>query len=257
MIKCSGGLHENPITEDKCIDCAKKNLQTDCGFSYPLVNAILSSDEGRNPNEIHVTDLTSCLRRAYYKKKDPQPDYLHNKLSMFIGTAVHAYIEKYNPDYCEKEVDKGGLKGRIDYLDENENIIDFKTTRYAQVSKLPYGEHHNQTNIYRSLQGATGNLYIQYIDLSGASRCPKCKGSFTPVNGALQCKRCGIMSSTAHLGAVTIEVPIIHEYDNYINDRVSTLRFALDNNTRPEAEPGWICDYCSAIQCEFNGEKQK
>ena len=83
-ILCSAGRGE--FTKEACLSCAL-NQQNECGYDYSILNALFKDKERIG---IHVTDLTGCIRQAWYTKTVPVAEYVHDMLNRFIGTAVHA-----------------------------------------------------------------------------------------------------------------------------------------------------------------------
>lgn len=253
-ILCSGEKYSNPIDPSICLTCAQSDRNTPCGYSFPVLNAILGSQQNRT-QEIHVTDLTSCLRRAYHNKVNHRPQYIHELLKMFIGSAVHDYIEKYNtPETSEVKIDDSNIHGCIDYVDKG-HIIDFKTTRWMKTDKLPYSSHELQVNYYSGFRPEVTSASIQYIDLSGPSTCRACRVDMRMINGQIQCPKCGYKGD--HLGAYQHEVTLWDKDLNKseIEDRAEQLRFALDVGSEPPPEPSYLCKYsCPALDCEYNKE---
>ena len=249
-ILCSGTQYLEPVDEKTCLQCALED-RNDCGYGYNLLKSMFSLfEDDKRRNEIHVTDITSCLRKAYFSKTEPVINFVHDMLYLFIGIAVHNQIE-LNDEHVQSEVsfEKNGIHGRADAVFEDK-LVDFKTSRWIKPGNLPYGEHEKQTQIYNTYF-KKDRIQIQYIDLSGPTKCRKCKTSVRNVGGVLECPSCGNAPANAHLGAVLYEIPVVDQGD-FIEDRVSDLQLALSNGVWPEAEPGWLCSYCPFTQCEHN-----
>jgi CRISPR/Cas system-associated exonuclease Cas4 (RecB family) len=243
---CSGGKGE--VTKEECLACAKSLKQT-CGYDYSLVKIMLSDHERTG---IHVTDITGCLRKAWYEKTQTKPEFLHLRSYLLIGNAMHGHLEQ-NGDQAdvERKVEAMGLEGTMD-LYRNKAIIDFKTTRWLTPSKLPYGSHAMQVNIYAEMMRSLGNevdaLYVQYIDMSGPTKCKVCKAMFTPdASGYLSCPRCKREYSGAHMGAELIEIEQYprEEVQQYVNERRDYLKSSLETMEAPLQEPSFLCDYCA------------
>lgn len=250
-VLCSRGIY-GEITTDECLACALHNNGGPCGYSYPLLKAMFAnSEDDKRRSEIHVTDIKGCLRKAYLDKIDPQPTYVHKMIPLFIGTAVHKAIEDAVQDdpnvQSEVSVEIGNVIGRIDFISGN-TMWDIKTTRWMTPSKLPYGDHETQINIYNSQHDL--NMKLQYIDVSGATTCRKCKDILEPEGDLLVCKNCGYVGTAdAHLGAMIVDVERKEVLDN-VNERAEILADCMRNSTRPEPEPSWLCRYCSHASCE-------
>lgn len=249
-ILCSAEKGELPISE--CLSCALAG-DPPCGYSYPLLKSILGDDEKSNrANEIHVTDLTGCTRKAWYDKTDPSPEYVHEKLTRWLGTQMHKVLEGTD-QYLDSELRLAadGIVGTADVVFKNGTVIDFKTTRWIYPARLPYGSHSLQVNVYawmlRQMGREVNSLYIQYIDASGPSKCRKCKVPVRMIGGVLICPKCKGPVASAHLGAVLVEVPLLSDREvlNAIQSRKENLEGAIAMGIAPEREPGYLCSYCS------------
>lgn len=246
---CSGGKGE--ITKEACLACARSFQQT-CGYDHSLIQIMLSDHERTG---IHVTDITGCLRKAWYEKTQTQPEYLHSRSYILIGNAMHGHIEQNGSSgEMERKVEALGLEGTMD-LYRDGVIVDWKTTRWLTPSKLPYGSHAQQVNIYAEMMRSLGHevkrLFVQYVDMSGPTKCKTCKAPFAPdKTGYLSCSRCGREYSGAHLGAELIEIEMYprEEVQQFISERRDRLTTSLESGEAPEKEPSFLCDYCSFKQ---------
>jgi hypothetical protein len=147
-ILCSAGRGE--MFKVHCLNCALSQ-QNVCGFDYSLLLALYKDKEREG---IHVTDLTGCLRQAYYNKVEAPLEYPHEMLNRFLGTGIHKHIESFaDPDLYDSEMPLSafGLVGTADVVYKDGRIIDYKTTRWLTLSRLPYGSHVQQLNIYAAL----------------------------------------------------------------------------------------------------------
>jgi CRISPR/Cas system-associated exonuclease Cas4 (RecB family) len=243
---CSAGRGE--VTKDQCLACAR-SMQQRCGYDYALVKIMLSEKERTG---IHVTDITGCLRRAWYEKTDTAPEYLHARAYLLIGNAMHHYLEVNGKGGdAERSIEAMGIEGTMDVYRDG-NIVDFKTTRWLTPSKLPYGSHAMQVNIYAEMMRTMGHevnkLFVQYIDMSGPTKCKTCKHMFEPdETGYLACPRCRREFSGAHAGAELIEIDMYprEEVQTYVNERRDCLTSSLKSGEAPEKEPSFLCDYCA------------
>lgn len=254
MILCSGEKYDEPISELKCLACAIKHEgYQPCGFGYRLLRSIFSTKQDRT-NEIHVTDLTGCLRRSYYDKVEPAPQYVHELLYIWMGVAVHKFLD-CDDDHVKSEipVEKYGIMGTLDAEYEDGRIEDVKTTRWMNTYNLPYGSHEDQVNFYRILRDGGGErLQIQMIDMTGPTRCRKCKVVMQKIDGLIQCPQCGHSTKSAHLGATLIEIPVQEDTEQYMVLRADALKQAIENKRTPEAESGYLCGYCAYKQCTYH-----
>ncbi|MCK5307641.1 MAG: hypothetical protein KAJ73_03435, partial [Zetaproteobacteria bacterium] len=202
MIRCSGDLYDTPITEEECLNCALKHRgEQPCGYGYRLLKAMFLTQETRP--DIHVTDMTGCALKSFYDKTDPAARYVHDMLVLFLGIAVHDAID-VDDKYVNSEipVDALGAVGRVDAVyTEDGRIEDAKTTRWMNVTNLPYGSHEAQVNYYNAMLPDPGadKLQIQMIDFSGPTKCRKCKVIYKLIDGIPQCPKCGGSTKNAHL----------------------------------------------------------
>jgi CRISPR/Cas system-associated exonuclease Cas4 (RecB family) len=247
-ILCDAGSGE--ISKIDCLQCAASNHNT-CGFGYALLNALFKSNE-QDRKGIHVTDLTGCLRQAYYAKEYYPKEYPHDMMARFLGTAVHKYIESFNDGKFESElpVEGMGLVGTADTV-YGSRVEDTKTTRWIKLDKLPYGSHVQQVNIYAALLKAQGRSIdtaaIQYIDMSGPSKCSKCRGPVAPgEDGVFICHRCGHSLPGWHPGVALVEIQLEEPgmVAEWIQTRLKILEMALENGEAPDSEVSYLCDYC-------------
>jgi hypothetical protein len=120
-------------------------------------------------------------------------------------------------------------------------------------SRLPYGSHQLQVNIYayllRQLGREVNRLFIQYVDMSGPTKCRKCNVPVERIDGNNVCPKCLSAPREAHLGALLIEIPMMddEEVKSHIETRVGVLRGAMDSGAIPEGEPGFLCNYCPSL----------
>lgn len=253
---CSGGLYDEPIEDNECLSCAIEHAGTQpCGYSYQLIRALLSSDESeKRASEVHVTDLVSCLKKAYLNKTDPRPMYLHDKLILWLGVAVHDALDIDDGTVkAEVPLKRDEVVGRADAIFPYEKILlDTKTTRWINLNNLPYGDHEAQVNAYNWMLNDDHELQIQYIDFAGPTKCRQCKVSMVMEDGEVLCPLCGYVNKNGHLGAVIYHVPVDGDFGEWFEGRKDALIDALAFNQEPDPEPSFMCRYCSHDQCEEN-----
>ena len=130
-------------------------------------------------------------------------------------------------------------------------VITHNSTRWLYPDKLPYGSHTLQVNIYawllRKMGREVNQLQIQYIDMSGPTKCRKCRVSVRMFNGELKCPSCLQYVNGAHLGAVLVEVPLMEEreIEELVASREGPAAVGTGAGRPPEREPGFLCAYCS------------
>jgi CRISPR/Cas system-associated exonuclease Cas4 (RecB family) len=266
-VYCVGGKYAEPIEHEVCLECAyKDNGYAPCGFTYPFLKAVFANATSEDrTKEIHVTDLNTCLRKAYWSKVgSSEIPHVHDLFYIFYGQAIHKAIEdalKDDPYYrTELTVGDNGIIGRVDALDEKtDTMIDFKTTRGINLKKLPYGSHEEQMLSYYALASKKfKHMLLQYLDFRGAT---KCRGKNCPshpnlvmMNGVPTCPVCGHYNSNGHMGGYVYEV-IPANNDNFrkeLINRANILKNAIKKKVEPSPEPDYICQFCNVSTCEFN-----
>ena len=241
------------IAHEDCLKCALKGNAA-CGYDYSILRVMFNdkSTEARR-GEIHVTDLTGCLRRAWYSKSVPTSEYPHETLARQIGKMMHTHVEGTDENLqSELPIAYDGLVGTADLVYADGRLADVKTTRWIYRDKLPYGSHALQVNIYahmlRKMGREINRLQICYVDMSGPTKCRSCKVPVRMFNGELKCPKCFQYVKGAHLGVVTVDVDLMpeQEIENLIQERKSKLMSAVEMGLPPEKEPGFLCAYCSS-----------
>ncbi len=251
---CSAG--RGVLCAGECLACALKYGGGECGYDYALLRAMFEqSEKGERANEIHVTDLTGCPLRAYYDKREPSPEHVHEMLVRWMGSGFHAMVEPKEKDpffLSELPLNFDGITGRTDiYYPKEGRLVDLKFTRWMYPNKLPYGSHELQVNLYAWMLRQEGKkverLQIQYIDASGPTKCRACRLPVRMIQGELKCPKCLTAPKNAHLGAYLVDVPLLSDTDVQImiEDRKESLEAALAMGFPPEPEPGFLCSYCA------------
>jgi CRISPR/Cas system-associated exonuclease Cas4 (RecB family) len=258
-IVCSAG--KGVMTTHACLVCALSG-QNRCGYSYTLLKSIYADNYREG---IHVSDIVGCLRKAWYNRVQLEtPTAPHERLALTLGTAVHEYMEHTDENVVsEMPLNSWGVVGTADlYYPKTGLLMDIKTTRWLTPSKLPYGSHATQLNIYGAMLKHMGylveRLQVQYIDMSGPTKCRKCK---LPVimaqDGVIECPKCGKDFPDGHLGAVIFDVEM-EPYDDVVKmiiERRDILLNQIDlaghepgsralEEIGPETEESWLCNYC-------------
>ena len=245
-ILCSAGKGE--MDHEACLACARTGLQK-CGYDYVVLRALYENHEERP--DIHVTDLTGCLRKAWYSKTTRVAETPHSKYALMVGSIMHGGLEG-SDEYMDAELpfNEDGIVGRADVVYKDGRLLDLKTTRWLYPSKMPYGSHALQVNIYAYFLKKSGRevnrLQIQYLDMSGPTKCRKCKVPVIMVEGEFKCPSCKKIFSDAHLGAVLCDVRMMEteEIEGIINEKKNELQTALEAGMPPAKEPGFLCGYC-------------
>src|SRR5690242_6725149 len=118
-VQCGAG--KGVMEEKECLACALTGNQP-CGFDYMVLRAIYGHDNDRP--DVHVTDLTGCLRKAWYSKVTPAPQMPHKLYTMSLGTTVHGGIEG-SDEHVDSElpVNMEGLVGRADVVYKDGRLL--------------------------------------------------------------------------------------------------------------------------------------
>jgi CRISPR-associated protein Cas4 len=191
---------------------------------------------------IHVTDLVyDCLRRAYYDKKlgDLVSAISDSEglMVVWIGQMLHEM--PLDPDNCEHErevvIEFEGVRveGRVDELcriGDSYIVVDKKSTR--SIPSNPLDHHIKQVLFYSAILTRrygyrVSHAGILYLDVANL----KVKLFVIPVNAQI------------------VEVSL-----RELGRKARTLSQALQSNTPPPPEPGWLCSYCPYFKkCVMDG----
>jgi len=95
-----------------------------------LAGALLQKFRAEAPRPgVHISDLANpCLRHTYYTKKGLAPATDEDLLLWLAGKAHHSLLEGR---LREITLEKDGIIGTIDCIDEERIVTEFKTTRAA------------------------------------------------------------------------------------------------------------------------------
>lgn len=106
-------------------------------FLQDLKQKMNAEDEERL-NEIHVSDLVYCLKKAYYRRKGFEKiETRESLMTKSIGKGLHEFYELLKNYVKEAEVRKYDVVGTIDML--GEYPVELKTSRknIKDVSDIP------------------------------------------------------------------------------------------------------------------------
>jgi len=239
----------NTVSMEYCKECAL-NVPP-CGYDYTLIKQVHKSLIPRTGT--HVTDLVHCLRRSWYEVLEPRPEHVSEVLYRVLGTAMHSIVEGMEDEHmiAEMPLEYHGIVGTVDaYYPEKKRLVDHKTSRWIKKANLPYGEHEMQVNIYRWMLEGNGypvdRMYVHYIDMSGPTKCRKCKLPMIEDNGVIACPVCGTTYADAHHGAIMYPISVMDmdEIEKFVLDRKEKLEKAIETKEPPESDAGFLCNYC-------------
>ena len=246
-------ITKQELTSEGCLAHAVASRPAPCGYDYTLLKKMF---EDSNREGIHTTDLLGCLKRTVLTKQNPIAEPVPAMLARTLGTLTHAVLEIDEKDQTalsEIPVSRGGVVGTVDlFYPQQKTLVDFKTTRWLKIANLPYGSHSMQVNIYAWMLEGSGyeieKLFVQYIDLSGPSKCRSCKIYLEMNDGVLSCPRCGKAPKDAHMGTALIEIEKMdsEEVGQYVKEKKERVEAGLETGL-VEAEPSWLCYYCAHL----------
>ena len=149
-------------------------LIVDAKLVYNWIREIIekTSRLSYRPNEIHVGEISGCLRRAYFDRRLAKPTLDIRNVIFLIGNGVHYWLQALLKEQgweAEKKVEQnlGEFKivGHIDLYNPKERILlELKTVGKAPVK--PYLVHLRQVNSYTVMVRARKG-YIVYIAKDG------------------------------------------------------------------------------------------
>lgn len=247
------------ITTEACLAHAIEARPAPCGYDYVLLKTMFRESERTG---IHVTDLLGCLKRTVLTKTNPIQEPVPALLARVLGTLTHAVLESNGSEEALSEipVTRDGLVGTVDlFYPKQKTLVDYKTTRWLKPANLPYGEHEMQVNIYAWMLEGMGyeveKLFIQYIDLSGPSKCRSCKIYYEWDGEQLVCPRCGRTASDAHMGTAMIEVEKMDSdsVGRFVAKRKADVEAGIETGY-VRAEPSWLCNYCAHLSVCRDGQ---
>lgn len=221
--------------------------QEDANFAYPvpLVRAMMDQRSDEVPS---ASVIAGCLRQFTLKRRVPYYEKPASMLAPLMGTAFHAWMEKYTEvDAPELEdftagggytMTKGGPRhkelllratldlglegyhavpvlGRCDYLHEGEVLADWKKKGYIPVGFKPPREHQTQLNIYNWL--ASKEAYqpakrweLRYVSEAWAVRFTRPMKPLEAVEDYIK-ERLTIWASAESSGRLPAPVPAFFE----------------------------------------------
>jgi CRISPR/Cas system-associated exonuclease Cas4 (RecB family) len=144
-----------------------------------VLGVLLESRSNRD-KQTHVgpSEIGGCRRRVWYRLNGTPECNDTLKLPALMGTAIHRMLErtasKHDPfgtDWqIEVELVHDGLMGHADlYSSANREVVDWKTTKKASLSKFPSEQQRWQVQLYGWLANANG-LPTETVTLVGIPR---------------------------------------------------------------------------------------
>ena len=193
---------------------------------------IISALKDFPKDEIHVTDLLTCLRSVYLSKNVDVSNSPVNLYWLFRGKLTHSLVDKYKSDKRNVVETKFTrvlceilIVGTPDIiLPHLKTIRDYKTCKAVPRFDVPYSNHKEQLQAYKWLVAPQHpdikHLEIGYLDMRTAKLC-------------------------------AVPKPMTNEQTvKWLEPRAKRLHLALTEDILPEVEEGypghWKCNgYCA------------
>ena len=144
-----------------------------------LMEALKGLDSNRDRSlqtEIGPSQIGGCRAQTWLKLNNGIGGNPTQRLSAWIGTSVHALLEKALSAYSfgayklEEEVEFGGLKGHVDwYIPESAAVIDFKTLKMKNLDYFPSTQQVWQVQLYGYLL-TKNDKKVETVTLVGIPR---------------------------------------------------------------------------------------
>lgn len=230
--------------QDEVINSSDTNKGFDVKKFEELMRSKLIDEHKRSQSYtkpyISVSELTSCLRKAYYYRKkyaiNIKDEYRFAYLYLFgkVGTAVHDAVQNiYDFSEVEKTLisDKYNVKGRVDAI-RMDHLYELKTTDPGKVNNLT--SHYNQGLIYTYILNTEYEYNINVITIVYIERNLR--------------------------NIVVYDYPVDNKKAEKLLNNALILKKALDQNKTPESlmASGEQCKYCSYKQyCEKDKSDMK
>ena len=126
--------------------------------------------------QIGPSELGGCRRKVWYRlNNQPETNETELKLASIMGTAIHGAIEealKKNPDLLiETSVEYNGMKAHVDlFIPETGDVVDWKTTKYKNLSYFPSQQQRWQVQTYGYLIEKSGKGKVRNVNLVAIAR---------------------------------------------------------------------------------------
>lgn len=162
-MRCAGLLEKPRAPTNKRKDHKEMPIITD---NHELRNFFLQKLQDKSApirTEIHVSDLTFCLRKAYWRRFDNRKLSEQQLIFFLDGHQRHEGLQGLvkNLEH-EVEIKRYGIVGHLDLMDKNP--VEIKTTRVHPNGQKP--NHYLRQGAYYCLLTGTDtfSLITQYIN---------------------------------------------------------------------------------------------
>ena len=180
-------------------------------------------------SEIYVTEVSGCLRRSFFIRRQPIPLPENLYVVFEIGKGLHYIIQRFLPVEacfevpCELDLGDFRLKGRADVV-LDDVILELKSIARIREDWIPYPNHILQLQAYLWMLDRPRG-FIVYIE--------KSRGRIYPIE----------VEREASAWALIIQ-------------RARVLHHHLLNNEPPRPEPSSLCKICDYRRICHEGEGQ-
>jgi CRISPR/Cas system-associated exonuclease Cas4 (RecB family) len=144
-----------------------------------LVQALHDKENSRPRStqvQIGPSELGGCRRKVWYRlNNQPETNEQELKLAAIMGTAIHGAIEdalsKRDDLLIETTVEYGGMKAHVDlFIPETGDVVDWKTTKYKNLSYFPSQQQRWQVQVYGYLIEKSGKGKVSRVNLVAIPR---------------------------------------------------------------------------------------
>lgn len=205
------------ISFEECANCAQ------C-LPAPIIRSLRIYDSKKPRNVYFVREVVSCLRKAYFERKEPPKDHFYKmrelisikRGKLFGGMASSAHWQEL-PGSIDYEIDGEKLKltGRLDIYDpDNLEITEIKSRKIFEDSRLPKKKDVLQLQCYGTIfKGIfrVQKLNIVYFDMD------TCQQYSVPFD----------------------------DKSIWLKKRIHILHRAVRDSKPPKQEQSFKCRYCS------------
>jgi CRISPR/Cas system-associated exonuclease Cas4 (RecB family) len=134
--------------------------ERDSDLKQRLLQGLTDKNNPRGGRNAYITELTLCMRKAWFQRFQPQPP-TEVELGFYLdGSRRHEVLQYIYGEKSEVKVEKDGLVGHIDILDQVP--IEFKSTR--SFKDAVSGHYERQIAYYCILLGTDfGKFIIQKL----------------------------------------------------------------------------------------------
>ena len=145
---------QKELTFEDCAKCAA------C-LPAPIIRSLRKYEYKKKRNEYSVSEITGCLRKAYFERKEPPKNQFYTLKDLFLMKRGKLFEGMFSSTKwqeldgsIEYEIDgeKVKLWGRLDAYDlDNQEIIELKSTKIYENTRLPRPKNVLQLQCYGTI----------------------------------------------------------------------------------------------------------